>query len=78
LQALPRFGFSPDSAPRYRIRKASRPNFYSTLEAIAATLEGVESGSDYSPLLEAMDAVVESQLEFRRAGKSNSKTKREI
>ena len=78
LQTLPRFGFSPDSAPRYRIRKASRPNFYSTLEAIAATLEGVESGSDYSPLLEAMDAVIESQLEFRRAGKSTSKTKREI
>lgn len=68
LQDLPRYGFSTTNAPRYRIRKASRPDFYSTLEAIAATLEDVESNCDYSPLLRSMDAVVEAQLEFRHAG----------
>ncbi len=67
LQALPRFGFSSAAAPRYRIRKASRPNFYSTLEAIVATLESVEPDADYSSLLDAMDAMVEQQLAFRRS-----------
>ena len=71
LQALPRCGFTAAAAPRYRIRKASRPNFYSTLEAIVATLESVELDADYAPLLTAMDAMIEQQLEFRSAGHMN-------
>ncbi len=68
LRSLPRYSFQATSAPRYRVRKAKRPDFYSTLEAIVAVLNTLEETDTYSQLLEVMDAMVESELAFRAAG----------
>ncbi len=65
LQSLPRYSFKPGAQPRYRIRKASRADYYSTLEAIVEVLNRLEpSPANYSQLLEVMDWMVEQQLGF--------------
>ncbi len=65
LQFLPRYSFSPQSEPRYQIRKAAQADFYSTLEAIVEVLNTVEAASaDYAQLLQVMDWMIEQQLGF--------------
>ncbi len=65
LQSLPRYSFKPGQQPRYRIRKAAQPDFYSTLEAIVEVLNSVEAApADYSQLLDVMDWMIEQQLGY--------------
>lgn len=65
LQSLPRYSFSTEAKPRYRIRKASRADFFSTLEAIVFALSAVETGAaGYAQMLEVMDWMVDQQLRF--------------
>ena len=65
LQSLPRYSFQPGQQPRYRIRKAAQPDFYSTLEAIVEVLNSVEAApANYSQLLDVMDWMIEQQLKF--------------
>lgn len=65
LQSLPRYSFKPGRQPRYRIRKAAQPDFYSTLEAIVELLNSVEAApANYSQLLDVMDWMIEQQLKF--------------
>lgn len=47
---------------RYRIRKSSRSDSLSTLEAAAYMLSALDSNVDISPLLTVFDAMVEQQL----------------
>lgn len=64
LQKLPRYSFTSSEMPRYRIRKAKRLDFYSTLEAIVTVLNTVENTEHYSQLLEVMDWMVDQQAAF--------------
>jgi len=65
LRSLPRYSFSSERLSHYRIRKASSPNYFSTLESIAAVLEILEGREkNYAQMLEVMDWMVDKQLEF--------------
>jgi DTW domain-containing protein YfiP len=46
----------------YTIRKAKRADSLSTLEAAAAAISAIESSCDVSPLIQALDALVEQRL----------------
>ena len=63
LQALPKVGIQALEASRYRIRKSSRSDSLSTLEAVVQALSVLEDNSDkYQPLLESMDWMIEKQM----------------
>ncbi|MGQ7272864.1 tRNA-uridine aminocarboxypropyltransferase [Marinobacter sp. V034] len=62
LNALPQFHFNAAPPSRYRIRKASRDDSVSTVEAIAHLLSQVAPGCDYDPLYAALDTLVKRQL----------------
>ena len=65
LRSLPRYSFSLERPSHYRIRKASSPNYFSTLESIVAVLETLEGREkNYAQMLEVMDWMVDKQLEF--------------
>ncbi|MDO7565558.1 MAG: DTW domain-containing protein [OM182 bacterium] len=65
LQSLSKYSFETERPSRYRIRKASSPDFLSTLESIVAILETLEgTGNDYAQMLEVMDWMVTTQLGF--------------
>lgn len=66
LQQLPRLALRDLPASHYLIRKAHRPDQWSTLEATCAALAQLEGGSaKFQPLLAAFDGFVAQQL--RRA-----------
>ena len=65
LQSLPRYSFSPERPSGYRIRKASLPDYLSTLESIVSVLEILEGReNNYAQMLEVMDWMVDRQLSF--------------
>lgn len=65
LRSLPRYSFSFERPSHYRIRKASSPEYFSTLESIVAVLEILEGREkNYAQMLEVMDWMVDKQLEF--------------
>ncbi len=65
LQALPKYSFSSEAAPRYLIRKAAKANYYSTLESICLVLASLEKEPEkYEKLLEVMDWMVAQQINF--------------
>lgn len=65
LQSLQKYSFETKRPSRYRIRKASSPDFFSTLESIVAILETLEgTGNNYAQMLDVMDWMVNTQLGF--------------
>jgi len=63
LHPLPHFALSPPAPTRYRIRKAPRREFVSTLEAIVRALEILEPATTgTSGLLEVFDAMIDRQI----------------
>lgn len=78
LHELPHFALSPPAPTRYRIRKAPRREFVSTLEAIVRALEILEPETNGTAgLLDAFDAMIDRQIEHqgrnprrRRRGRS--------
>lgn len=62
LAALPRLALSAMAPSRYRIRRATRPDAVSTLEAIVLTLSALEPAVDFQPVLHLLDAMVEGQV----------------
>ncbi|MCP5358375.1 MAG: DTW domain-containing protein [Pseudomonadales bacterium] len=63
LQSLPRYALENRATSRYRIRRASRPDALSTLEAIVETLGVVEGDAQrYAPLLAVMDHLIDQQI----------------
>ncbi|MCG9966388.1 tRNA-uridine aminocarboxypropyltransferase [Shewanella cutis] len=63
LAQLPAVHLPEGYASRYKIRKSSRSDSLSTLEASAYMLKALDKGLDVSPLLAAFDAMVALRLE---------------
>lgn len=69
LQQLPRLPLRDLPASRYAIRRAHRPGQLSTLEATCCALAQLETGNAVTAsLLQAMDALVARQSQWRLAG----------
>jgi len=65
LQALPRYGISPSTESRYRIRREPAAHCLSTIEALEAALSLLERRPGGFPeLLKPFDTMVETQLDF--------------
>lgn len=63
LAALPRFSLQTGQASRYLIRKVPNAFALSTVEAITASLSGLEGREDkYQSLLNSMDWMIEQQI----------------
>lgn len=63
LRELPRVTFSSLSKARYRIRKAPKPGYLSTLESVVAILSCLEHDErKYQTLIESMDAMIDRQI----------------
>lgn len=62
LMKLPALHLDLHHASNYRIRKSSRPDSLSTLEAAALTLGAAEPEADISALYQAFDAMIEQRL----------------
>ncbi|MFT5790604.1 MAG: DTW domain-containing protein YfiP [Shewanella sp.] len=62
LQDFPSLHLDLDSASNYTIRKASRSDSLSTLEASAMMLKVLEPQQDVTPLTDALAALVEQRL----------------
>lgn len=62
LQDYPALHLDLDSASNYTIRKASRSDSLSTLEAAAMMLKTLDSQQDVTPLTKALNAMVEQRL----------------
>ncbi len=62
LLELPSLHLDVTQASNYTIRKSSRADSLSTLEAAALVLESLESQVDVSPLYRAFDAMIQHQL----------------
>ncbi len=64
LRGLPRVRFVPPRPSGYEIRREPRPDYVSTIEALAYALEALE-GRDFSALLRPFSAMVELQKRMR-------------
>ncbi|WP_108944847.1 tRNA-uridine aminocarboxypropyltransferase [Shewanella halifaxensis] len=62
LQAYPALHLDLDNASNYTIRKASRSDSLSTLEAAAMMLKAIDDKQDVAPLTNALNAMVEQRL----------------
>lgn len=62
LLALPRLALPVAAPSRYRVRRASRPEAVSTLEAIVRSLALLEPAIDFLPVLRLFDVMVENQI----------------
>ncbi|ABZ74889.1 DTW domain containing protein [Shewanella halifaxensis HAW-EB4] len=62
LQDYPALHLDLDSASNYTIRKASRSDSLSTLEAAAMMLKAIDEEQDVAPLTNALSAMVEQRL----------------
>jgi len=63
LQSLPRLSLQTNQASRYIVRKASKPDALSTIEAIACALELLEPGQDFQALLAPFHTLVQQQIQ---------------
>lgn len=67
LRALPRYGLSPESPSRYRIRREPAVHCVSTIEALVLALSELEeNAAPLEALLAPFDALVEQQLDYAR------------
>lgn len=62
LQGFPALHLDIESASNYKIRKASRIDSLSTLEAAAMMVKAIEPLQDVSPLLGALNAMVNQRI----------------
>jgi DTW domain-containing protein YfiP len=64
LQSLPRISCDLHAPSRYRIRREPAATYCSSLEAACAVLGSLERNPEkYKPLLAAMDAMIDQQIE---------------
>lgn len=68
LQQLPRLALHDLPASRYAIRRAHRPGQLSTLEASCCALAQLHPQQSFAPLLQAMDALVQREQQWRSPG----------
>ena len=65
LESLPRYALTPAAPSRYRIRRAPRAQFISTIEAIVEALRILEPDTaGLEGLLQAFDEMIEEQMAF--------------
>lgn len=65
LLALPRYAFLPASPSEYKIRREPRPDYVSTIEALAIALGALEGDRDrFLALLQPFRAMVSMQVDF--------------
>lgn len=65
LAQLPRYAFVPARPSEYQIRREPRPDYVSTIEALALTLAALEGdGRDFDQLLAPFRAMVAVQVDF--------------
>ncbi|MFT0212670.1 DTW domain-containing protein [Pseudomonas sp. F1_0610] len=62
LAALPKLSLTVEHASRYRLRKAPNAQSLSTIEAVVACLSVLEPDTDFSPLLNPFEALIEGQI----------------
>ncbi len=62
LQAFPALHLNLESASNYKIRKASRADSLSTLEAAAMMVKTIEPEQEVSPLTNALNAMVNQRI----------------
>lgn len=63
LAALPRLGLPAQGPGRYRVRHADLPGALSTLEAVAAALNALESTDRFDALLAPLERLVQGQID---------------
>jgi DTW domain-containing protein YfiP len=63
LLALPSLHLNFEGQSQYRIRKSSRTDSLSTLEAAAYTIQALEPNVDIEPILKLFDAMVQTRLD---------------
>lgn len=63
LATLPRVALPEGLSSRYRLRKAPMPGALSTIEAIVAALDVLESPNTFDELLRPFDALIEGQID---------------
>jgi DTW domain-containing protein YfiP len=63
LRALPSLHLNFDGQSQYKIRKSSRTDSLSTLEAAAYTIQALEPNLDIEPILKLFDAMVQARLD---------------
>ena len=64
LQRLRCINISKHKLSNYRIRKAPKDGYISTIEAIVACLEYLDSGHEkYKPLLQVFDKMIDAQID---------------
>lgn len=69
LARLPRYAFAPERPSEYQIRREPRPDYVSTIEALAVALGALEADPErFGALLTPFRAMVAMQLQF--AGRS--------
>ncbi|MFU2071577.1 DTW domain-containing protein, partial [Bordetella hinzii] len=61
--ALPRLGLPAQGPGRYRVRHADLPGALSTLEAVAAALNALESTDRFDALLAPLERLVQGQID---------------
>lgn len=64
LNDFPFLHLNLDVPSQYKIRKAPRKDSLSTLEAVGLSLKAIDSQLDINPLHQALNAMVEKQLQF--------------
>jgi DTW domain-containing protein YfiP len=67
---------SPKTTARYLLRKAPRPDFLSTYEAIACCLQHFEGPFVYQQLMDYFDLLINPQFEIRHPGKKREAIER--
>ncbi|MBY7958030.1 DTW domain-containing protein [Vibrio fluvialis] len=68
LHALPSLHLPKDLTGNYRIRKAPSDNALSTVEAGYHLLQSLQPESDFSPLMNTFDAMIEYQIQHMPPG----------
>ncbi|AMD48437.1 tRNA-uridine aminocarboxypropyltransferase [Bordetella holmesii] len=69
LAALPRLTIAGAGQGRYRVRHADLPGALSTLEAVVAGLNAMESTDRFDALLEPLERLVQGQIEAMGAAR---------
>ena len=71
LAGLPRLSFQPSAPSNYRIRREPKPNFLSTIEALATVLGVLEGDPENCQrLLEPFRRMVDRQIELRELNRT--------
>lgn len=76
LDRVPSIKISPHTTARYLLRKAPRPEFLSTYEAIACCLQHFEGSFVYQQLMDYFDLLIAPQFEIRHPDKKREALQR--